>query len=71
MYCIPDRRLPVERSLHHCCCYCIQAGAAVEAAEAVEADAAVRLVRIEVSILENVDDDAGGYRTLSHIRTRV
>ena len=71
MYCITDRRLPVERSLHHCCCcYCIQAGA-VEAAEAVEAGAAVRLVRIEVSILENVDDDAGGYRTSSHIRTRV
>ena len=67
MYCIPDRRLPVERSLHHCCCYCIQAGAV----EAAEAGAAVRLVRIEVSILENVDDDAGGYRTSSHIRTRV
>ena len=70
MYCIPDRRLPVERSLHHYCCYCILAGV-VEAAEAAEAGAAVRLVRIEVSILENVDDDAGGYRTSSHIRTRV
>ena len=64
MYCTLDRRLPeLERRSLHCCCRL----AAVEAAAA----ASVRLVRIEVSILENVDDDAGGYRTSSHIRTRV
>ena len=65
MYCTLDRRLRELRSLHHC--YCRLAAVEAEAAAA----ASVRLVRIEVSILENVDDDAGGYRTSSHIRTRV